>query len=243
MNPPKILKWAPVTHSLKSNKPEYSTDTNTFPVLLSVLFVKPSWLVFFRGAEYVSAREWMRICFELLELLKAHKKAIRRATVNTFGYIAKAIGWVQQSVKSGYCFHRGVLQVLCLILSLQTSSELLFLSCQPPRRLGHSAQQPEGPRAPEPSLHHRGHRHRGRDLLAVHRAARAHEWIPRARAECAERRAQVPLLPVRIHRRDGQRLHLRRDAAAGGRSHGQVRDLWHGLWSNQNNKHTIVKKL
>lgn len=47
-----------------------------------------------RGAEHVSAREWMRICFELLELLKAHKKAIRRATVNTFGYIAKAIGCV-----------------------------------------------------------------------------------------------------------------------------------------------------
>ena len=34
----------------------------------------------------------MRICFELLELLKAHKKAIRRAAVSTFGYIAKAIG-------------------------------------------------------------------------------------------------------------------------------------------------------
>jgi splicing factor 3B subunit 1 len=34
----------------------------------------------------------MRICFELLEMLKATKKAIRRATVNTFGYIAKA-GW------------------------------------------------------------------------------------------------------------------------------------------------------
>ena len=45
-----------------------------------------------RGPEYVSAREWMRICFELLELLKAHKKAIRRAAVNTFGYVAKAIG-------------------------------------------------------------------------------------------------------------------------------------------------------
>ncbi|KAI9178917.1 U2 snRNP component prp10 [Blastocladiella emersonii ATCC 22665] len=45
-----------------------------------------------RGASYVSAREWMRICFELLDLLKAHKKAIRRAAVNTFGYIAKAIG-------------------------------------------------------------------------------------------------------------------------------------------------------
>merc|ERR1711977_420944 len=45
-----------------------------------------------RGAEFVAAREWTRICFELLELLKAHKKAIRRAAVNTFGYIAKAIG-------------------------------------------------------------------------------------------------------------------------------------------------------
>jgi len=45
-----------------------------------------------RGAEFVSAREWMRICFELLEMLKAHKKGIRRAAVNTFGYIAKAIG-------------------------------------------------------------------------------------------------------------------------------------------------------
>uniref|UniRef100_A0A7S1IV74 TOG domain-containing protein n=1 Tax=Eutreptiella gymnastica TaxID=73025 RepID=A0A7S1IV74_9EUGL len=45
-----------------------------------------------RGAEFVPAREWMRICFELLELLKAHKKGIRRAAVNTFGYIAKAIG-------------------------------------------------------------------------------------------------------------------------------------------------------
>jgi splicing factor 3B subunit 1 len=45
-----------------------------------------------RGAEHVSPKEWMRICFELLELLKAQKKSIRRATVNTFGYIAKAIG-------------------------------------------------------------------------------------------------------------------------------------------------------
>ncbi|KAI8534208.1 hypothetical protein RHMOL_Rhmol10G0071300 [Rhododendron molle] len=35
---------------------------------------------------------WTRICFELLESLKAHKEGICRATVNTFGYIAKAIG-------------------------------------------------------------------------------------------------------------------------------------------------------
>ncbi|KAK8959380.1 hypothetical protein KSP40_PGU009025 [Platanthera guangdongensis] len=45
-----------------------------------------------RGSEFVPAREWMRICFELLEMLKARKKGIRRATVNTFGCIAKAIG-------------------------------------------------------------------------------------------------------------------------------------------------------
>jgi splicing factor 3B subunit 1 len=45
-----------------------------------------------RGAEFVSAKEWMRICFELLEMVKAHKKAIRRAAVSTFGFIAKAIG-------------------------------------------------------------------------------------------------------------------------------------------------------
>lgn len=45
-----------------------------------------------RGAEFVSAKEWMRICFELLEMLKAHKKAIQRAAVSTFGFIAKAIG-------------------------------------------------------------------------------------------------------------------------------------------------------
>ena len=44
-----------------------------------------------RGAEFVSAREWMRICFELLELLKANKKAIRRATVNTFGTLLHSI--------------------------------------------------------------------------------------------------------------------------------------------------------
>jgi splicing factor 3B subunit 1 len=45
-----------------------------------------------KGASFVSAKEWMRICFDLLELLKATRKSIRRACVNTFGYIAKAIG-------------------------------------------------------------------------------------------------------------------------------------------------------
>jgi splicing factor 3B subunit 1 len=45
-----------------------------------------------RGSNLINPREWMRICFELLEMLKAHKKGIRRAANNTFGYIAKAIG-------------------------------------------------------------------------------------------------------------------------------------------------------
>jgi splicing factor 3B subunit 1 len=45
-----------------------------------------------RGAEHVAQKEWIRICFQLIELLNAHKKGIRRAAVNTFGYIAKAIG-------------------------------------------------------------------------------------------------------------------------------------------------------
>ena len=45
-----------------------------------------------RAAEGVPAREWMRVCFELLELLKATKLAVRRAAVSTFGFIARAIG-------------------------------------------------------------------------------------------------------------------------------------------------------
>eukprot|EP01061_Rhynchopus_euleeides_P022157 TRINITY_DN3607_c0_g3_i1.p1 TRINITY_DN3607_c0_g3~~TRINITY_DN3607_c0_g3_i1.p1 ORF type:complete len:1163 (+),score=427.92 TRINITY_DN3607_c0_g3_i1:505-3489(+) len=45
-----------------------------------------------RGYEGVSVRYWSRVAQELLRLLTAHKKAIRRAAVNTFGYIAAAIG-------------------------------------------------------------------------------------------------------------------------------------------------------
>ena len=45
-----------------------------------------------KGAHFISPKEWMRICFELLELLKAPRKAIRKSAVATFGYIAKAIG-------------------------------------------------------------------------------------------------------------------------------------------------------
>lgn len=45
-----------------------------------------------KGASHVTNAEWMRVCFQLIELLRAPRKAIRRATVNTFGYIAKAVG-------------------------------------------------------------------------------------------------------------------------------------------------------
>jgi splicing factor 3B subunit 1 len=45
-----------------------------------------------RGPDLAPVKEWNRICFDLLELLKAQKKSIRRATTRTFGYIAKAIG-------------------------------------------------------------------------------------------------------------------------------------------------------
>ena len=45
-----------------------------------------------RGPDLAPVKEWNRICFDLLDLLKAQNKGIRQATVITFGYIAKAIG-------------------------------------------------------------------------------------------------------------------------------------------------------
>ena len=45
-----------------------------------------------RDATCVPPREWMRVCVELTELLKAPKKSIRRAAVKAFGQIAQAIG-------------------------------------------------------------------------------------------------------------------------------------------------------
>ncbi|KAH3662218.1 hypothetical protein OGAPHI_005466 [Ogataea philodendri] len=45
-----------------------------------------------KGKEYINHREWMRISFELLEMLKARKKQIRKSANTTFGLIARAIG-------------------------------------------------------------------------------------------------------------------------------------------------------
>ena len=93
---------------------------------------------------------------------------------------------------------------------------------QTSRCVGDSAEQPEGAGATEPSVHHSGHRHSERDLLALHSFACPHERVQSAGAECAERSPQVPLLHVRVHRGNGQGLYLRRYSAAGGRTHGTV---------------------
>lgn len=45
-----------------------------------------------RGQEFISHKEWMRISFELLEMLKAYKKSIRKSANKTFGLISKVIG-------------------------------------------------------------------------------------------------------------------------------------------------------
>ena len=45
-----------------------------------------------KGPSYVPPKEWMRICMELLEILKSTSKRIRIAANASFGHIAKALG-------------------------------------------------------------------------------------------------------------------------------------------------------
>lgn len=45
-----------------------------------------------RNAETINAREWMRVCFDLLDMLKSQRKKIRVAANSTFGHIANTIG-------------------------------------------------------------------------------------------------------------------------------------------------------
>ncbi|CCF56454.1 hypothetical protein KAFR_0B01550 [Kazachstania africana CBS 2517] len=45
-----------------------------------------------KGPSYAPPKEWMRICFQLLEMLKSTNKKIRKSANATFGYIAKALG-------------------------------------------------------------------------------------------------------------------------------------------------------
>jgi splicing factor 3B subunit 1 len=45
-----------------------------------------------KSPEMIGNKEWMRICFELLELLKADRRKVRITAVNAFASIAAAIG-------------------------------------------------------------------------------------------------------------------------------------------------------
>lgn len=45
-----------------------------------------------RNAETINAKEWMRVCFDLLDMLKSQRKRIRVAANATFGDIANTIG-------------------------------------------------------------------------------------------------------------------------------------------------------
>lgn len=45
-----------------------------------------------RNAETINAKEWMRVCFDLLDMLKSQRKRIRVAANATFGDIARTIG-------------------------------------------------------------------------------------------------------------------------------------------------------
>lgn len=154
-----------------------------------------------RGPEFVSAREWMRICFELLDMLKAHKKGIRRAANNTFGEPFPFLIYTEETLFANTLFR---------------------FHCQShwsPRCPCHSSQQPPSARTSISCVYRRRHRYRRRDLRPLHRPPCPHERIPRTRTQRPERCPQIPHFRLRIHRRDGQRLRLRRDPPPRRRPH------------------------
>jgi hypothetical protein len=124
-----------------------------------------------RGAEFVPAKEWMRICFELLDLLKAHKKAIRRAAVNSFGYIAKAIG------------PQDVLSVLLTNLKVQERQSRVCSTVA----IGECTRRTAGFRACRLRRSHR----RG-DLRPVHLHPGHSQRVSHARAQRPKRLSQSP---------------------------------------------------
>lgn len=56
------------------------------------LCIKLVGLIAKRNAETINAKEWMRVCFDLLDMLKSQRKRIRIAANATFGDIARTIG-------------------------------------------------------------------------------------------------------------------------------------------------------
>lgn len=143
-----------------------------------------------RGPESVNAREWMRICFELLDMLKAHKKGIRRAANNTFGFIAKAIGPqdVLATLLSNLRVQERQSRVNTAVVSIRFHIPHLITSLL---------------------TYGLGYRYCGRDLRPIHRTSCHHERIRIGRrTQCAHRRTEISLLSLRIHRRNGQGLRL-----------------------------------
>lgn len=141
----------------------------------------------------------MRICFELLELLKAHKKAIRRATVNTFGYIAKAIGLVFPLEKKKKVEKKSDPPKVVF----SEDETLIFSNLQTSRCIGYAAKQLESTRTSESCMYHGGYCYRGRNMFSFHCFTRFNERVPGARIECTKWCIEVVIILVRIHRRNG----------------------------------------
>lgn len=82
MNNPSINQLLPSLTPILRNKQEKVQEA----------CVRLTGLIAQRNSETINAKEWMRICFELLEMLKSTRKRIRIAANETFGFVAKSIG-------------------------------------------------------------------------------------------------------------------------------------------------------
>lgn len=82
MQNPSINQLLPTLTPILKNRQEKVQET----------CVKLVGLIAEKNSETINAKEWMRICFELLDMLKSTKKRIRVAANETFGFIAKTIG-------------------------------------------------------------------------------------------------------------------------------------------------------
>jgi splicing factor 3B subunit 1 len=173
-----------------------------------------------RGAEYVSAREWMRICFELLEMLKAHKKGIRRATVNTFGYIAKAIGpqdvlaTLLNNLKVQERQNRVCTTVAIAIVAETCSPFTVSDSAYAALPSVRAGRQPST-RTAESALPHAWSKLNDSFLcVSATGPAGTDERVSYSGDERPERCAEVAFIPLRIHSRDGKGVCPARSCAA-----------------------------
>ena len=140
---------------------------------------------------------------KLLEMLKAHKKGIRRAAVNTFGYIAKAIGpqdvlhTLLNNLKVQERQNR-VCTTVAIAIVAETSSPFTVLPAlmKVPRARAERAER----RAQGARLHVRVHRRDGEGLCLRHHAA--------ARGRADGPRPGAP--PDRMHDRQAPRARRRR---------------------------------